>query len=338
MATFNDDSKKRLSFSGYIKNSLLDNIYFDSFIIYESIINNNLNLIFQDQKYSIICYNIETNQKIIEIKFEENNCTYEVSSFAHIRNLQNKLDLIIVGFSCLNVVQVWDSEKWECILNLKNIYKGGRLGYVNFLRNENEILLVTCQNHYSEIKGINVFNLNGQKIKELKDSNKEKVYYFVTFFHKDNNFIVAGCDLKVISYDFNNNKINKIFHDLGEYYNGSHVYIRVIENQNNIKIIESCYDGKIRIWDFNSGELIQKINVSNEALFGFSLFKDEYLIIGGDGKILLLNLKKNNECSEFEIGNNPIVTINGINQTPSKILFAFQMLHVPIIQISSINL
>ena len=59
-------------------------------------------------------------------------------------------------------------------------------------------------------------------------------------------------------------------------------------------MIESSYDGNIRIWDFHSGELIKKIFISKYQLNGICLWDSDYLFVGcHDNKIKLIEL--NNE-------------------------------------------
>ena len=56
-------------------------------------------------------------------------------------------------------------------------------------------------------------------------------------------------------------------------------------------MIESSYEGHIRIWDFHSAELIKKIYVSQYQLNGICLWNNKYLFVGcHDKNLKLINL------------------------------------------------
>ena len=79
-----------------------------------------------------------------------------------------------------------------------------------------------------------------------------------------------------------------MYHDLNDKYNGSHLSIIVQDNQQMTKLIESSLDGNIRVWNFNSGELINKIKIDNESIYGICSINNGNLIIGCDnGQIKL---------------------------------------------------
>ena len=66
-----------------------------------------------------------------------------------------------------------------------------------------------------------------------------------------------------------------------------------------MKLIESCLDGYIRIWNFDLGKLLQKINVIiNEVklkkiLKSICLWDNDYVFVGYDGcYIFLVVIKK----------------------------------------------
>ena len=75
----------------------------------------------------------------------------------------------------------------------------------------------------------------------------------------------------------------------------------VIDNSEKdlIKLIESCYDGRIRVWNFESGLLISEIKVDDEALYGICLINEAFLLVGCDDttiKIVDLKKKKVKHC------------------------------------------
>ena len=81
-----------------------------------------------------------------------------------------------------------------------------------------------------------------------------------------------------------------------------------------IKLIDSSEDGNIRIWNFYSGILLQKIKVSDNELYEICLWNKEYLFVGCDDKsIKLLNLKKGIIINELKGHNNEVISIEKIN-------------------------
>ena len=59
-------------------------------------------------------------------------------------------------------------------------------------------------------------------------------------------------------------------------------------------MFESCEDGCIRIWDFHSVKLLNKIIVSENKLYGLCLWNKDFIFVGCDDNTLkLIDLKKN---------------------------------------------
>ena len=86
------------------------------------------------------------------------------------------------------------------------------------------------------------------------------------------------------------------------------------DNEQIIKLIESCYDGNIRIWNFHSGELIKKIKVSDDYLSGICLWNNEYLFVGCfDKTIKLIEMKKGIIVKSLKGHQNRVLTIKKIN-------------------------
>ena len=57
------------------------------------------------------------------------------------------------------------------------------------------------------------------------------------------------------------------------------------------KLFSSCYDGNIRIFNFNNGLLIKKIKI-NQIIFQICLINNDYLFVGcGNNKIKIIDLK-----------------------------------------------
>jgi len=78
--------------------------------------------------------------------------------------------------------------------------------------------------------------------------------------------------------------------------------IIINNNKNEIsELIESSEDGNIRIWDFHNGNLLKKINITKNRLYGICLWNNEYLFVGcGDNYIKLVDLNSGNIIKELK--------------------------------------
>lgn len=125
------------------------------------------------------------------------------------------------------------------------------------------------------------------------------------------NCIITGNLNYIISYDYNKNNIYHKYSD-----NGIGYYFRIIiyNNEEIIKLIESCEDGNIRIWHFHSGLLLYKIKVADDNLNGICLWNNNYLFVGCDDEsIKLMDIKNGLLINELNGHNREVLTIKKIN-------------------------
>ena len=141
--------------------------------------------------------------------------------------------------------------------------------------------------------------------------------------------ILTATIRNVKSYDYKNNKIYKVYDDNNNNNKDNDIYhfndklhrsLIIYENDNLVKLVESCVDGHIRIWDFHSGKLLNKILIQEDLdLIGLCLYKNKYLFIGcenEDMKLIDLNKESVIEISTdyFRFNDNiNIITIKTIN-------------------------
>ena len=94
----------------------------------------------------------------------------------------------------------------------------------------------------------------------------------------DKYFIVTGIEKGVISYDYQEFKIYKQYIEKNDdLFLDDHDSIIIIQEKEFVKIIESCEDGCIRIWDFHSANLLNKIEVCESKLHGICLWNKKFL-------------------------------------------------------------
>ena len=131
--------------------------------------------------YSLICYDLDNSKKIKEINDEENK--RNIYCFRHNFDEANKRDLIM-GIYNDSTIKVFNVNNWECILNLENIYNSGEILSACFLNKDNEILIMTSNRQIGlSSEAIKSFNLKGEKIKELKNSD-EMTFFIYNYYDK----------------------------------------------------------------------------------------------------------------------------------------------------------
>ena len=291
------------------KDSYSDHNWLDNtFTTFESI-NNILYLIYSNKDRSIIAYNIIDNKKIIEIKNAHNKF---ITNFRYYYDKFKNIDLIMSISSFDNNLKLWNVNNWTCIIDIKNINSSGSLVSACFLKDNNINYIVASNDRLSNCEKIKIFDFEGKKIKEINDSNYLTCYidsYYDNKFSK--NYIITGNYKFVQSYDYNE---NKLYHKYCDEDQNSHISIIFINNNDTLKFIESCMDGNIRIWDFHSCILIDKIKIIDQYLIGICLWNDDYLFIGTSQKSIILFDLKNKQVIKNLIGSNQyIVCVKKIN-------------------------
>ena len=251
-------------------------------------------LVYTNRKYSIIFYNLKEDK--IEKEIQKAHGRLEISNFQYFLDPYNLTDLIISVSGVANNIKIWDLKDYECIVNIEDNIKNG---YINsaFIINDNKKNYIIVDNIGSD--PIKVYDFDGDKINEINDSN-EKSFFIDYYFDKKTakNYIISGSHGYVKSYDFFENKLYNKYFDID---NDSNHFSVVINSKNDIiKLIESSNDGFIRVWNFNSAELLNKISINNQPLFGICLWNENYLFAACEDKnIKLIDLKNEKIIKEF---------------------------------------
>ena len=295
----------------------LDNI----FITFLSC-NNILTLIYSSKNNSIISYNLNEFQIINEIKNAHEGVP--ITNFRHFFDKKKKIDLILSISSKKSNIRIWNNSNWELILNLENIYSLGKINSACFLQSDiNNIFIVTSNNYFFLSGSVGIFNLEGKMIKEIYDS-KYNVYYIDTFINLNNSkiYIIACCYDYLISYDYDKNIIYNKYHSENSKF---HYSFKIISDEKIIKLIESSMDGNIRIWDFNSSELLKKINISKNDLYSICILNKKEIFVGtGNNSIILLSIEKEEIIKNISGFNNWICCINIIEHKKLDKCIIFQ--------------
>ena len=279
----------------------------NTFCVFISSINNELYLVYSNKNKSIICFNLINNKKINEIK---NAHEKYISNFRYFFDKINKRDLVFSISSQDNNIKLWNINKLECIFNFIKINKIGRLISACFLNYNNIIYIVTTNSNYpNNGEPIKIFDFNGNKLNEINDDNNNNTFFIDIYYDKklSKNYIITGHFGFIKSYDYNE---GKIYHNYNDNDKRRHYSLIINEEDTIIKLIDSSCDGNIRIWNFHSGELLNKINIEENMLFGICLWNNRYLFVGSmDNTIKILDLIKGEKVRDLIGYNNMVICV-----------------------------
>ena len=303
---FKSNSNNLKYFKDLVKDSYTITYSDNSFIIFKSF-NNILYSLYSNKNNSILCFNILDNKKIIEIRKPHKE---KITNFRHHLDDYNERDLLLSISSKDNNLKVWYFQNFECIFNFENINKNGYLNSACFLNDKNDIYILSSHYRFSArtTEPIKIFDLKGNKIKEVEASNETTVF-LDTFYDKKLNkkFIITGNFKYVKSFDYENNCIYKVYDDSDYKYHDSIVVLN--NNETKIKMFESSGDGNIRVWDFHKAKLIKKIRVNKTGIYGICLWNKDYIFVGSKKTLKLVNIKSEDVDITFRGHTNEIVTL-----------------------------
>ena len=291
------------------------NIFSDTFTLFNSL-DNIFYLIYSNKNSSIILFDLINNQKINEIKNAHSN---DITNFKYILDKNNKRDLFMSVCCKDNEIKLWDIKNLELLLNIKNVNSNGIIRSACFLNNNEQIYIITSNFNYNysyNIEPIKVFDIKGNKIKEINHS-KDITFFIDSYFDKklNRNFILTGNSGNAKSYDFLENDIYYIYSDGEKEYRIFHNII-INDNEKIIKFIVIGNDANIRIFNFHTGEILKKIHIPNtdlmyyNMLYSICLWNNDYMFIGTSDRIIRLVEINNGKIVNNLFGHNSeILTI-----------------------------
>ena len=281
------------------------NPYNNSFIIFNSFCNNIEYLIFADKNQNIISYNLNSNQKLAEIKQSE-----YIMKFDYIFDKKNKRDLLMI-YNLFHFIRIFDIKNWNIILTI-NENNFGTLKSACFLHyiKDNEYFIISSNDSSTKPTKIKIYDFNGKIKKEIENSN-ENSFFVKTYYEekKGKTFIVSVNKKWIKSYDYEKNIIYKKYYEKGiEGYSN----LEIIKTKDEvIQLITSCaaYD-LILIFNFDTGNLLNKIEME-EKFFTMYLYSEKILFIGTlKGSLILMNLLSQEKKKFEKIHGNFICSIN----------------------------
>ena len=250
----------------------------NSFLTFKSI-NGIIYLIYSNNEKSIKVYDLLTNKTLTEIKNAHNCFIY---SFRHILDKKNKRDLFLSVSSKDRNLKVWNLYDFQCLFDIKDIYKYGKMYTACFVNDKDNIYLIPgnykykIRNEYQK-ELLKVFNLEGEIIKEIKNSYIQALSIESYFDNASStNYIVIGSRGGAVSYDFDT---NECYHEYRNYDNDwtnlifeknyNNYSIAIHAKENVVKLINSYEYRVIGIWNFHTGQLLNKIIIKDHIFMEF---------------------------------------------------------------------
>ena len=272
-------------------NNYTDNGLVNTFAVFKSI-NDLFFLIYSNEENYLVCYDLINFKSIEQIK---NAHEKKITNINHCLDKNNHRDIIMSISSDDKNLKLWDASDWQCIIDIKNVNQNGMLFSGTFLEDKNQNLIITSNLYWdNNPEPIKLFDFNANKIKEIENSG-ESTFFIDSYYDpkSSKNYILASYKDYVKSYDYDNNKVYKKYFDekMNKTYenpNPIHSNVIIMNDENIIKLIESCSDFYIRIWNFHSGLLLIK-TLACRGLNHICLFDNNYVVFGGDFN--LLNIK-----------------------------------------------
>ena len=299
----NKESHLNLIYLKNITNFPIDSCIDYSFCIFKSI--NDLLILICSKKKSIISYNLNNFQKLNEIKNAHNK---NIISFRHIFDKYKIRDIIISVSSIQNNVKLWSFSNWECLYNYIETKNNDFLFSACFLDNNYQIFILTSKycNDYPTEK-IKVYDLNGEKIKEINNSNEKTIFIDSFFDNKTSkHFIITGNKGYVKSYDFDNNKEYHKYSNEENHLEHYHHSIAIVQKKEITKMFESDSYKYIRIWDFHSGMMLKIIEIGDEPQ-GIFILSEKYLLIGNLLKIKIYDFEEDKIIKDIKCNNTKVL-------------------------------
>jgi hypothetical protein len=300
--------------------------YLDNTFILFSTKNDCLYLVYATELKSIKCYSFGHQKLIKEIKNAHDDY---ITNFRYCFNKKNEKDMIMSISGWINNIKIWDGNTWQCLLNISNINNNGYLFSSAFLvikyfnnMNYNKLLdeyyiISSNRNHLGTSEPIKVYDLNGKLISKILESN-DNTCFIDTYCEKEKKgnkenlkyYIITGNTGYVKSYDYFNKKLYKIYHEKDN--KADHLCVLIKKIDENIKLIESCADGFIRIWGYHDGDLNGKVDCK-VGLLGICIWNSNYLFTGSkDNSIKLIDIKNLKIVKSLNGHNNYVCTIRKI--------------------------
>ena len=248
----------------------------NNFCVFKSI--ENIYYLVYTNKFDIISYNLNDMkiQNKININYNENLGFYH-HIIGHFFDKKNKRDLILIS-TYLRML-IFNFNTMECMFSHKNYRTVGCLFF-----DKNKTFIYTQE--YSSNNWEDTFtDLKEKKVKKFPSITA----YFSDSYYDDNkgeSFIIVGTEKSLKSYIYCLDNI-KVYHEFSDGTEIRHNFAMIKKEKEIAKLFDGSDDGYIRIWNFHTGELLNKILIcKNFRVFCFDFLDDKYIICGTSKNII----------------------------------------------------
>ena len=218
-------------------------------------------------------------------------------------------DLILSSSNGDYAVKIWDLETWSCKFNINKIYEKGIMYSVCILFDEyqKESFIFTS----SDSDYIKMWSMDEKFIKNISKTNINEKYFIDTYYdNKEYKYYLISGEMRCIkAYELNLNQLFRTYIDNNSY--SEHVSAFIYNKGDVTRLVESEFYGTVRIWNFHTGNIIQKIDVCRRIpLVSLCLWNENYLLVSCvDNTIKLVDFKNFALIKSFTGHNNEVCTI-----------------------------
>lgn len=250
-------------------------------------------IVYINDTSNIIFYNCMSNEITSTIK--------EAHGFSLIINIRHYLydkKDIILSASFDSIIKLWKIRTLECFLEIKTSDDINLITACLFMDKKQYFIAVANQ-----LRDLKVLDMNGKKIKEFPKSGHYG-RYFENYFSKTNSkiyFLYCGTGF-LESYDYNKGKLfNKYVKNM-ENNNNAYYHFVIYDNGVIVRLIaafSTWVKGMIRIFNFNSAELLSEIGIEKN-FSSLCLWSNNYLFVAnGKCSLKLVDLEKEKIIKTF---------------------------------------
>ena len=218
-------------------------------------------------------------------------------------------DLILSSSNGDYAVKIWDVETWTCKFNINKIYEKGIMYSVCILFDEyqKESFIFTS----SDTDYIKMWSMDEKFIKNISKTNINEKYFIDTYYdNKEYKYYLISGEMRCIkAYELNLNQLFRTYIDNNSY--SEHVSAFIYNKGDVTRLVESEFYGTVRIWNFHTGYIIQKIDVCRRTpLVSLCLWNENYLLVSCvDNTIKLVDFKNFALIKSFTGHNNEVCSI-----------------------------
>jgi len=282
------------------------------FCVFKSITDLNI-LVYATKEKSIQFFDLSKEKQIKEIINAHNSF---ITNLRYYFDDKKKRDLILSICIDNSEIKIWETNKYECLLKISNIYKRGEIHSACFFNYYNDIYIAVSNFHPYNSYPIYIYDITGTKIKNLSQSN-DKINFIDSFYYIKKNtskkitYIITANEDSIRSFNYNEDSLYHKYYDKDD--NGHYSFI-INEKDFIIKLIESSKNGYIRIWNFDSGDLISKFNLKCNGLYDICEWEESLIFIGSENQnIILLDLIFGEIKAQLKDSNNQVCCVKTIS-------------------------